>query len=31
MTVHTHTLGFPRIGFDRELKHALERHWRGEL
>ncbi|UQV46176.1 5-methyltetrahydropteroyltriglutamate--homocysteine S-methyltransferase [Janthinobacterium lividum] len=31
MTVRTHTLGFPRIGLDRELKHALERHWRGEL
>ena len=31
MTVHTHTLGFPRIGAERELKHALERHWRGEV
>ncbi len=27
----THTLGFPRIGRQRELKFALERHWRGEL
>ncbi|GBE10257.1 5-methyltetrahydropteroyltriglutamate--homocysteine methyltransferase [bacterium BMS3Abin12] len=26
-----HTLGFPRIGLQRELKRALERHWRGEL
>ncbi len=27
----THTLGVPRIGPRRELKRALERHWRGEL
>ncbi len=27
----THNLGFPRIGPNRELKFALERHWRGEL
>jgi 5-methyltetrahydropteroyltriglutamate--homocysteine methyltransferase len=26
----TAVLGFPRIGPDRELKHALESHWRGE-
>jgi 5-methyltetrahydropteroyltriglutamate--homocysteine methyltransferase len=26
----THTLGFPRIGAHRELKFALERHWRAE-
>jgi 5-methyltetrahydropteroyltriglutamate--homocysteine methyltransferase len=26
-----HTLGFPRIGPQRELKRALERHWCGEL
>lgn len=26
----THTLGFPRIGLDRELKRAVERYWRGE-
>ena len=25
-----HTLGFPRLGAKRELKHALERYWRGE-
>ena len=31
MTVHTHILGFPRIGAARELKFALESHWRGEL
>src|SRR4051794_23151259 len=27
----THILGFPRIGVQRELKFALERHWRGEI
>ena len=27
----THTLGFPRMGAQRELKLALERHWRGEI
>lgn len=27
----THALGFPRIGTQRELKFALERHWRGEI
>ncbi len=26
-----HTLGFPRIGHDRELKKAQEAFWRGEL
>ncbi|HSU21094.1 MAG TPA: hypothetical protein VLK60_04310, partial [Variovorax sp.] len=26
-----HTLGFPRMGAHRELKFALEAHWRGEL
>ena len=26
----THTLGFPRIGPTRELKHALESYWRNE-
>lgn len=26
-----HSLGFPRIGSDRQLKKALESHWRGEL
>ena len=26
-----HTLGFPRIGADRELKKALEAYWKGEL
>ena len=29
MTI-SHTLGFPRIGRDRELKRALERYWRAE-
>ena len=27
----THTLGFPRMGANRELKFALEKHWRGEI
>ena len=31
MSIHTHILGFPRIGAERELKFALERHWRGEV
>ena len=31
MTIHTHILGFPRIGAARELKVALEAHWRGEV
>jgi 5-methyltetrahydropteroyltriglutamate--homocysteine methyltransferase len=26
-----HNLGFPRIGAGRELKHALEAYWRGEI
>lgn len=26
-----HTLGFPRMGAQRELKFALEQHWRGEI
>jgi 5-methyltetrahydropteroyltriglutamate--homocysteine methyltransferase len=29
--IKTHILGFPRMGEQRELKVALERHWRGEL
>ena len=29
--INTHTLGFPRMGAQRELKFALERHWRGEI
>lgn len=29
--IQTHILGFPRIGAARELKFALEAHWRGEL
>lgn len=28
--VLTHTLGFPRMGAQRELKFALESHWRGD-
>ncbi|HEX4509464.1 MAG TPA: 5-methyltetrahydropteroyltriglutamate--homocysteine S-methyltransferase [Burkholderiaceae bacterium] len=28
--IRTHVLGFPRIGEARELKFALERHWRAE-
>ncbi|WP_332822135.1 5-methyltetrahydropteroyltriglutamate--homocysteine S-methyltransferase [Pseudomonas sp.] len=27
----SHSLGFPRIGANRELKKALEAHWKGEL
>lgn len=27
--VHTHSLGFPRIGAKRELKFALESYWKG--
>jgi len=30
MTIVTH-LGFPRIGARRELKQALESHWRGDI
>ncbi|SHH42420.1 5-methyltetrahydropteroyltriglutamate--homocysteine S-methyltransferase [Massilia sp. CF038] len=29
-SIHTHTLGFPRIGARRELKTALEAYWRGD-
>jgi 5-methyltetrahydropteroyltriglutamate--homocysteine methyltransferase len=29
--IRTHVLGFPRIGAQRELKFALERHWRGDI
>ncbi len=29
--VTTHNLGFPRIGAQRELKFALEKHWNGAL
>ncbi len=29
--IQTHILGFPRIGAQRELKTALERHWCGEI
>ncbi|RLJ40165.1 5-methyltetrahydropteroyltriglutamate--homocysteine S-methyltransferase [Acidovorax sp. 106] len=29
-TVLTHTLGFPRMGAQRELKFALESFWRGD-
>jgi 5-methyltetrahydropteroyltriglutamate--homocysteine methyltransferase len=29
--IRTHILGFPRMGAQRELKFALERHWRGEM
>lgn len=31
MTIQTHTLGFPRIGSQRELKWALEAYWAGQL
>ncbi|MBG0790045.1 MAG: 5-methyltetrahydropteroyltriglutamate--homocysteine S-methyltransferase [Desulfovibrionaceae bacterium] len=29
--MNAHALGFPRVGINRELKWALERHWRGEI
>ncbi len=29
--IKTHILGFPRMGEQRELKTALERHWRGDI
>ncbi|PHS71544.1 MAG: 5-methyltetrahydropteroyltriglutamate--homocysteine S-methyltransferase [Methylophaga sp.] len=29
--VTTHSLGFPRIGKNRELKFALEKYWRSEI
>lgn len=29
MTILSHTLGFPRIGLNRELKRALEAYWAG--
>lgn len=29
--VTTHSLGFPRIGSQRQLKFALEKYWRGEI
>lgn len=28
---YAHTLGFPRIGLNREAKKAVEAYWRGEL
>lgn len=31
MKLTTHTLGYPRIGAQRELKKALEAYWAGEL
>lgn len=31
MTIRNHTLGFPRIGLDRELKKAQESYWAGKI
>lgn len=31
MSITAHTLGYPRIGAQRELKKALEAYWKGEL
>src|SRR5882762_11523768 len=31
LMICAHVPGFPRIGEQRELKFALERHWRGEI
>ena len=30
-TIHTHILGYPRMGAHRELKFSLERYWKGEI
>jgi len=30
-TIISHVLGLPRIGGKRELKHALDQYWRGEI
>lgn len=30
MSIVTHTLGYPRIGVARELKHAVEAYWAGK-
>ena len=29
--IHTHNLGYPRIGGQRELKKATEAFWHGKL
>ncbi len=29
--IRTHTLGFPRMGAQRQLKFALEKHWNGQI
>ena len=29
--IRIHTLGYPRVGLQRELKAALEKHWKGEI
>ena len=31
MTIHNHTLGFPRVGLRRELKKAQESYWAGNI
>jgi 5-methyltetrahydropteroyltriglutamate--homocysteine methyltransferase len=31
MSFLTHTLGFPRIGANRELKFATEKFWQGKI
>ncbi|QCI23607.1 5-methyltetrahydropteroyltriglutamate--homocysteine S-methyltransferase [Buchnera aphidicola (Macrosiphoniella sanborni)] len=31
MTILNHTLGFPRIGLNRELKKAQEKYWSGQI
>ncbi|MBU4686634.1 hypothetical protein KC224_08925, partial [Cedecea davisae] len=31
MTIHNHTLGFPRVGLKRELKKAQESYWAGNI
>lgn len=29
--IRIHTLGYPRVGLQRELKAALEKHWKGDI
>ena len=31
MKISTSTLGFPRMGPNRELKFALEKYWKGDI
>lgn len=31
MSILSHTLGFPRVGLQRELKKAQESYWAGDI